>query len=147
MFMLLIPLINQEMNALEFITKSFFENTGSFINVLVSIYNDEHSDKHVVLSDRGFSVLSNDDVHTSYEFNLTSNAFITYVFTDIRKIASNNINDELIASILTSRESKKSLMCIDVKKNDLEMLSRYNRNAIYQSFNTVYCKSNQVYTL
>lgn len=37
LFMLLIPSIDQEMNALEIITKSFFENTGSFINVVVSM--------------------------------------------------------------------------------------------------------------
>ena len=148
LFMLLIPSINQDMNALEIITKSFFENTDSFITVCVSIYNDEHFDKHVVLSDRGFSVLSNDDVNTSYEFNLTSNAFITYVFTDIRKImASKNIDEKQIELILASRESTKSKIEIDVKYNDLEILSRYNRNAIYQSFDTVYCKSNQVYTL
>jgi hypothetical protein len=148
LFMLLVPSIDKNMNAIEVITKSFFENTKSSINIFISTYTGEHIDKHVLLSDRGYTVLSNDNAHTTYEFNLTSNAFITYCFTDMETMARKYTDDDsFIESVLSMESKKASTMNVRYINNDLELLSRYNNNLIYQSFDTVYCKSKQVYGL
>ncbi|RBW43203.1 hypothetical protein DS885_13755 [Psychromonas sp. B3M02] len=148
LFMLLIPPIDENMNAIEVLMKSFFENNKSNINIFISTYTGEHIDKHVLLSDRGFTVISEDKALTTYEFNLTSNAFITYCFADMRSMACKyTTNNTLVESLLSMQENKTSILNVKVLKNDLELLSRYNNNLIYQSFNNVYCKSKQVYGL
>ena len=148
LFMLLVPSIDKDMNAIEVITKSFFENTKSYINIIISTYTDEHIDKHVLLSDRGFTILSNDNAHTTYEFNLTSNAFITYCFPDRETMARKYTADNLrIESFLSMHENKTSTINVRYINNDLALLSQYNNNLIYQSFATVYCKSKHVYGL
>ncbi|MGV1718419.1 hypothetical protein ACT4MC_07330 [Vibrio furnissii] len=148
LFMLLVPSIDNDMNAIEVLTKSFFEDTKSLIDINISTYSGEHIDKNVLLSDRGFTVLSNENVHTTYEFNLTSNAFITYCFTDIEAMAREYSADSLlIESYLRTQENKTSIINVRYTNNDLDLLSRYNKNLIVQSFNTVYCKSKQVYGL
>lgn len=148
LFMLLVPPIDKDMNAIEILTKSFFEDTKSYINIIISTYTGEHINKNVLLSDRGFTVLTNDNAHNTYEFNLTSNAFITYCFTDIETMARKFTDDNsLIESLLRMQEDKTSTINVKYVNNDLEILSRYNKNLICQSFNTVYCKSKQVYRL
>ena len=108
----------------------FFEKEGSYTEITIYTYSGEHLDKHALLLDRSFLLLDNDDARLTFEFNLTSNAFITYSF-------NNAMNSE----------SKIPKIKIEGVDNDLESLSTYNQNVVGLSFNKIYCKSNQIYGL
>jgi hypothetical protein len=140
-FMLLYPELNQS-NPLEDIANQLFEQDSHFVTVTVFNYTGEHEDKRCLLSDRGFSTPLPEDKYLSYAYNLCSNAFILYIFVDIEvyvpKISPNRID-------LYKRSPKR--VHVNYKENDLEALSIYNRNVVYQSHSKVYSSSKYVYGL
>ncbi|GAB58957.1 hypothetical protein [Rheinheimera nanhaiensis] len=147
LFMLLVPKDTQGINLVDMMIKEFFENTDQFINVYVHIYSGVEEGKHSLLSDRGFTLLTDLEAHLAYEFNLTCNAFISYIFTDIKKAGVNQLGEDVMKSILRMQSKKPSELKIHFCENNLEILSRYNKNVVYQSYENVYCKSKVVYGL
>lgn len=147
LFMLLVPKDTQGINLLDMMIKEFFENTDQFINVYVHNYSGVHEGKHSLLSDRGFTILTDREEHLAYEFNLTCNAFISYIFTDIKKAGVEKLGENVVESILRMQSNKPSEVKIHYCENNLEVLSRYNKNVVYQSRKNVYCKSKVVYGL
>jgi len=147
LFMILIPQTDQGINLLESIVKDIFESSESLINVFIYSFSDDSAMHNVLLSDRGFTLSTEREEHTAYEFNLTSNAFICYAFTDIKKFAGNSFNQDLLQNIISLRGKYTAEVKVHIKENELDALSRYNKNIVYQSFKTVYCKSKQVYGL
>lgn len=147
LFMLLVPKDTQGINLVDMIVKEFFENTDQFIDVYVHIYSGAEEGKHSLLSDRGFTLLTDQEEHLAYEFNLTCNAFISYIFTDIKKAGVDKLGKGVIESILKMQSKKTSEVKIHFCENNLEVLSRYNKNVVYQSRENVYCKSKVVYGL
>ena len=93
--------------------------------------------------------MTDKEEHTTYEFNLSANSFITYVFTDIRKSAPSMLggNSELVERIINLNSKSKKNVNVHRVDNNLVILARYNRNVIYQSHSKVYCKGCNVYDL
>jgi hypothetical protein len=147
LFMLLVPKDTQGINLIDLMIKEFFENTDQFINVYVHVYTGAEAGKHSLLSDRGFTLLTDQEEHLAYEFNLTCNAFISYIFTDIKKAGGDLLGKDAIEGILRMQSKKPSEVNIHFCENNLEALSRYNKNVVYQSYENVYCKSKVVYGL
>lgn len=146
LFMVLVPKVGQESNLLELTVKEFFENKESIINVYIHDYSGIPY-AHPLLSDRGFTLLTDEQEHTAYEFNLSSSAFISYIFTDIKSFACKTMNPEQIQGVISLNEKSPSEVNVHLIQADLEILSRYNKNVVYQSRNTVFCKSKAVYGL
>ncbi len=136
-------------NIMESTLVSMFEKPSNIVHIYVCTYSGEHEDKYVTLSDRGFTILTDNDAHTTYEFNLSSNSFITYIFTDIRKSALSFFGDnqEFIEKIIVGNESHKKDVRVQFIPNNLEILNRYNKNVVYQSHSKVFCKGSEIYGL
>ena len=148
LFMLLVPKGTQGTNLVDMMIKEFFENTEQYINVYIHIYSGSEESKHSLLSDRGFTLLTDQGEHLAYEFNLTSNAFISYIFTDItEKAGIDQLGKNVIERILRIESKKPSKVNIHFCENNLEALSRYNKKVVYQSRENVYCKSKVIYGL
>ncbi|MGL5799157.1 MAG: hypothetical protein ACRCYN_03700 [Plesiomonas sp.] len=146
LFMILVPEVEQGRNILELTVKGLIENSESLINVFINDCSGVPN-AHPLLSDRGFTLLTDSVEHTAYEFNLSSSAFISYVFTDIKAYAQFTMDAELIQRIISLNEKRPSEVRVHVIRDEPEALSRYNKNVIYQSFNTVFCKSKVVHSL
>jgi hypothetical protein len=84
-----------------------------------------------------------EDDHLSFSFNLCSNAFITYFFTDIARVARKGTPQEII-DLYLQREKKVS---VHFRKSELPVLAAYNRSCVHQCFRTVYCSSRAIYGL
>ena len=125
-----------ERNLLEKNIKSLFENTSHDVQVIIFNYTGEHSTKGVLLSDRGFSSPIEKDGCIAFSFNLCTNAFIYYLFSESPKWRINLLK-------------KTNLKHIAVKyiENDLEHLASYNKNTLYQAKEKVYCSRRFVYGL
>lgn len=142
LFMLLVPKTEDGFCIVDTLIINFFRDPAQLINICINTYSEKYDS--VLLSDRGFTMIDSTEGHFIYEFNLTSNAFISYVFTDIKKFPANK---KIIDSVLESRKKSKPEVKVHYKENDLEILTRYNKLAVYQSHSTVYCKSQKVYGL
>lgn len=137
------------MNVMESMLFSMFETPNNIVNIFVNTYNGECEDKYVALSDRGFTILTDRDEHTTYEFNLSSNSFITYIFTDVRESASSILGEDerKIERIIELNGNNKKHVRVHFIQNNLEILDRYNRNVVYQSHSKVFCKGSAIYDL
>lgn len=143
LFMLLVPETDQGSNLLELIIKGWFEKNDSFLTVFINECSGI-ANGYPLLSDRGYTLAIESDECTAYEFNLSSSAFIVYVFTDIKAYAGNAMDANQIISL---NETYPPNVKVSVIRDVPEALSRYNKNVIDQSFNTVFCKGKVVYGL
>jgi len=143
LFMLLMRPIDTNPNMLEYTIKALYECSSYLMTVVVCHYTDDHADKRCLLSDRGYSTPSATDTHLAFDFNLNSNAFIVYVFTDVQKAAKEGTPSKIIE--LYKRAPREVKVCY--KKNDLEALSKYNRRVVYQCHRNVYSSTKNVYGL
>ena len=142
LFMLLYPKLNRR-NPLEDIAKELFEQDSHHIMAIVFNYTGEHADKKCLLSDRGYSEpLSEDKASLFLSFNLCSNAFIGYAFTDIQNTSLVRKPSQRIIGLYKGLPKRAS---VHYKENDLAALSIYNRHVIYQSYGKVYSSSKYIY--
>jgi len=130
-------------NLLEQVVKSLYEENSHLINVFVFYYEDELKERGVLLSDRGGSIPVPSDEVLAYNFNLSSKAFITYVFTDLDNSAPGGAPQSVIDACKRMQKS----VSVKIIKNNLDALSTYNRHTVYQSFERVYCSSKVAYGL
>jgi len=130
-------------NILEQMVKSMYEEDSHVINVFVFYYDEELKERSVLLSDRGFSLAAPSDELLAYNFNLSSKAFITYAFSDIDKRSPEGTSQKIIDAYKRTRNN----VSVKLVKNDLDALSVYNKNTVYQAFDRVYCSSNTIYGL
>ena len=138
-FMLLYRFNHGEPNFMEDMVRRLYMNPKSFVKVLIYKY-DNHT---CLLSDRGYSIPVPDEELMAFDFNLYSNAFIRYAFADIEKLAPKNAPKRII-ELYKSMPKTVDVHCI---VNDLEVLSKYNTNTVYQCFNNVYNSSTECYGL
>ncbi len=131
-FLLLTPLDRNKQNFLEQTIKGLFESSDLFITILIYTYDE----KTCLLSDRGYSTPL-PEPHMAFDFNLQSNAFIRYIFSDINSLIPENISKELVKSF----KSKPKLIQVQRHTNDLDALKKYNRNVVYQCAETVFNSS------
>jgi hypothetical protein len=124
-------------NPLEALARRFFERQNSYIEVIISTYTQRQA---VLLSDRGYNQYDESDSSIKYDFNLCSNAHITYCFTDISKILSPahplHGNERVLEAF---RAAPKKINVKLVNDNE-QMLCDYNSRTKMQSANKVFCK-------
>jgi hypothetical protein len=129
-----------EINLMEGTFKGLFENPSLQATVYIYEYINEHADKRCLLSDRGYWDPSQEP-HVSFSFNLRSDAFIIYTFTDIEKFAGRTVG----RSVIDAFNGRLKNVHVTFTENDLAALSSYNRNVIYQCARSVYCSSQSIY--
>lgn len=132
-----------EINLMEGMIKGLFESPSHQANVMVYQYVGEHADKRCLLSDRGYSSPIRGSEMLSFSFNLFSNAFIVYTFTDVAQFAGGTVPPSVIDAF---KKQPKNVQ-VTLLTNQLPHLSSYNRNVVYQCAHSVYCSSQSVYGL
>jgi hypothetical protein len=132
-----------EINLMEGMIKGLFENRSHQTNVMICQYVDEHADKRCLLSDRGYSNPSRGPEMLAFSFNLCSNAFIVYTFTDVTQFAGGTVPPQVIDDF---RKQPKRVQ-VKLLTNELAPLASYNRNVVYQCAHSVFCSSQSVYGL
>lgn len=140
LFILLMRSEEGEPNLIEQMVKSLYEEETHLINVFVFYYENEFKEGGVLLSDRGYSIPVPNNEVLAYNFNLSSKAFITYIFTDVGSIAP----DEATHTVADVYKRFSNSVSVKIIKNDFDALSNYNRHTVYQSFERVYCSSKVV---
>ena len=128
--MLLTELEEDKPNFLVHVVKQLYENPATHIMVLVYTYDSETC----LLSDRGYSVPLPEEDHMAFDFNLCANTFIRYAFGNIDKLSPKNTPKELIDKF---KEMPK-IVRVSKISNDMDVLAKYNKNVVYQCFNTVF---------
>jgi hypothetical protein len=113
--------------------------------VFVHRYTDDEPDKVCLLSDRGCSSPL-PEPYTSFHFNLSSRAFISYVFASIEKIPpAITMPPQVLEKMLEAyRKSPKSVR-VTPFLNHFPALASYNQNAVSWSYKSVYSSSPTVY--
>jgi len=143
LFILLMRPDENQPNLLEQMVKSMYEADSHLINVFVFYYDENFVKRSILLSDRGFSIPAPDDEVMAYNFNLSSQTFITYAFSNVDNAAPVGTPKKIIDAY----KSTKNSVSVRMEKNNLDALSVYNRHVVYQAFEHVYCSSNVIYGL
>ncbi|MGC2741852.1 MAG: hypothetical protein WA672_01600 [Candidatus Angelobacter sp.] len=143
LFMTLIRPAPGELNIMEGIVKQVFESPAGYPMVCVYRYEGEHADKRCLLSDRGYSTPLSQDQYLSFNFNLCSTAFITYVFTSIDAPTLATVPPAVMELYRTQPRNVRVVPFT----NNLAALERYNQNVVYQCNHSVYSSSPSVYGL
>lgn len=138
-FLLLAPIDKENPNFLEQVIKGLYESPESFIMVLIYTYDK----KTCLLSDRGYSIPLPEKDHMAFDFNLCSNAFIRYGFSNIDALAPAEAPKELIETF----KSRPKTIGVHHFTNDLSALEQYNKNVVYQCFETVFNSNAECYGL
>jgi hypothetical protein len=131
LFMLLLAPVNSSTTMFVALIKGLLEDPNQHLQALVCTYDDEA----VLLSDRGYCELVEQGIHHSFAFNLCSKAFVIYFFSDIDKFVDGRIRPE----VLRGMKAMPKQMHVRHERNNLAILEAYNRNAIYQCHERVYC--------
>jgi hypothetical protein len=142
LFMMLVRPAPNEVNLMESIVKQVFERPSGFPMVCVYRYSGEHVDKRCLLSDRGYATPLPQEPHLSFSFNLSSTAFIVYVFASIEELNLPYVPPARVIDLY--RTQQKNVRVVPFT-NDLAALARYNQNAVYQCHHAVYSSSRLVY--
>ena len=132
LFMLFVeyePGASEENNILSGMTTSLFENAKGVVGVMICTYDD----RVCLVSDRALSTSIQQDGVDGFDFNLTSKAFIRYVFGRLDAVVPNAPDWRLD---LYQRPPTELL--IHHRKDDMVALVGYNRNVIYQCAERVY---------
>jgi hypothetical protein len=132
-----------EINLMEGTVKGLFESPSHQANVMIYQYVGEHADKRCLLSDRGYSIPIRGSQVLSFSFNLRSDAFIVYTFSDVEQLAGGTVHPRIIDAF---KKQPKNVQ-VTLLTNQLAHLSSYNRNVVYQCAHSVYCSSQSVYGL
>jgi hypothetical protein len=143
LFMTFFRPVRGELNIMERIVKQVFESPGGYPMVCVYRYEGEHADKRCLLSDRSYSMPLPQDQHLSFNFNLCSTAFITYIFASIDALNLEGLPPGVIELYRTETRNVQVVRFT----NDLAALERYNRSVVYQCNHSVYSSSSNVYGL
>lgn len=151
---ILLASVDNQVNPLDLFVKTFFENEAYDVRIFVFSYNGVHEDKHVLLSDKGFTRLTDDSQYVTYEFNLDSNSFISYVFTNFDLMIENIFgphSDEYfkrcISQYVKNERANEKNIRVRTLNNELNALSRYNYSCASQAYKRVFCKGKNVYGL
>lgn len=127
------PLLNH-------IVKGMFET--SIGGARIHRYSDAHPHAFCLLSDRGMNDLSpavkSQDV-IIWEFNLTSKAFIRFILQNISASIPAHLPHLTPGASQDLARLIKGHVSVDVLDDDFQMLTAYNRNAVYQCAREVYC--------
>jgi hypothetical protein len=134
LFMLLAPLGSGQPILYEGVVKDLLENRRTHIATFVGVYDEARC----LLSDRRFSQPIPDGAHIAMSFNLCAHAFIDYVITDPTTLLGGRVRPESLTRALASWEQRPmATINVTVRRNDRNMLVRYNRRVIEQCYKRV----------
>lgn len=142
LFLMLMRPAPNEVNFLEGTVKTLFERPSGFPMVCVYRYSGEHADKRCLLSDRGFANPLPPEPHLSFSFNLSSTAFVTYLFGSIDGF---NLPRPPAPEVIELYQKQTKNVRVVPFSNDLDALARYNQNVVYQCHRAVYSSSQIVH--
>lgn len=138
LFMLLMPVSDDQPNFFESMIKALFERRDLQAAAFVFQYDNDYC----LLSDRGFCQPIPDGPHMSMSFNLCSNAFVDFCFADARQLVQGRAPDAILDQVHADWIKHRQLTLeVRNEKNNLEILRRYNRRAIEQCRDRVYFAS------
>jgi hypothetical protein len=109
--------------------KGMFEARQHMMAVMVCTY----SEPVCLVSDRAFSTNIQKDGVDGFDFNVTSHAFVRYVFGHVGALAP----DAPLDLVNNYRRPPQELL-FHYRKDDMAVLGSFNRNVIYQSAQRVY---------
>lgn len=130
---------NEDPNFLELTVKGLFEDPVLMRNIGLYVYSDEGG--RVLVSDRSFVQMSEDDFHLAYAFNLTSHAFIFYSFVDIETQTWEAVSIDVLAAF----EKASYPIRVQIERDNLSILEKYNGLCVYQCSSQVFCSSMSPY--
>ena len=121
------------------IANGFFTDPANMITVFLSIYSDASS---VLISDRGYSQLDNNPNNIYFDFNLTSEAFASFIFVNMDLSAPSFFggNEDLASRVATNFKKIPQHISLNLLIDNQEVLTAYNSRVIFQSKEFVYCK-------
>jgi hypothetical protein len=129
-------------NIMEGIIKGIFENPSVYPMVCVYRYDNAEEDKRCLISDRGYTSPIGQDPHLAFSFNLTSRAFITYLFGAIDALEpTRRVPPEWVEVFKKQPKNVRVVLFM----NDFAALARYNQNVVRQSHRAVYSSSALAY--
>lgn len=137
LFLILDPLIDGQSSLYDQMVSSLRGNRETFLMVTVFTY----SDKTCLLSDKGIVLQVQDDIHGAWSFNLSSNAFITYSFSNISEFYQNyrGPKPQIPNSGMNHlKDVLKDVAYVVHVHDDLDFLAKYNQQALYQCHGNVY---------
>jgi hypothetical protein len=136
LFMLLVPMADGHPNFFEAVIKGLLERRKMHVAAFVC----EYDSARCLLSDRGFSQPVANGPHMAFSFNLCATAFVDYAFCDPAVLLEGNASPEFLKYALANYErlSEKQIN-VTFRRNDLDMLARYNQNVVRQCCQRVYC--------
>lgn len=144
LFLVLMRPKNSKENMLEEVVRNLLEDKQFKTMFMIFHYSGEHEDKKVCLSDRAWvDCIEHDDDHMGMDFNLTSNMFLRFGTASLKSLTPPGTPSHIVDSYLSR---SKVIECI-VIENNLDVLSAYNRNAVLQSYQRVFCGSSEIYGL
>jgi hypothetical protein len=136
LFMLLVPMAEGRPNFFEEMIKRLLENRKMHVAAVVS----EYDSGRCLLCDRGFSQPIADGPHMAFSFNLCATAFVDYVFLDPATTLQGKASPQFIAQAIANWERlPEKRINVTFLRNDLDLLARFNRRAIEQCYQRVYC--------
>ena len=107
---------------------------------MISQYVDEHADKQCCSRIEDIPTRAEGREMLAFSFNLCSNAFIVYTFTDVTQFAGGTVPPQVIDDF---RKQPKRVQ-VKLLTNELAPLAAYNRNVVYQCAHSVFCSSQSV---
>lgn len=144
LFMLLVPMAEGQPNFFEATIKGLLENRKMHIAAFVCDYDNARC----LLSDRGFSEPIEDGSHMAFSFNLCATAFVHYIFADPRTLVQGTASPEFIEQAVSYWERlPEKQINITFLRNNMEMLTQYNRRVVEQSYRRVFCSIKEGLTL
>jgi hypothetical protein len=151
-FLILMESFNEGKSMLDDIIYQFITDKKQATAVWVYKFTDENENKKVCLSDRSFVDLAEPGSGSLVmAFNLTKNCFIKLAMIDVKTMLENSPDrPNTVEYLMESLERIPKSIEIRLLLNGelaLESLAHYNRNAILQCHERVYCSSSNIYGL
>lgn len=135
LFMLLSEFRKGEPNFMEEAIRDLFENPDTVIFVIIYRYENGTC----VVSDRGYTNPVPEGKHMAFDFNLSSNAFIRYVFGDLESLAPKGVPKNLVDMYKAQTKEVKVFSF----ENDMNALEAYNRRTLYQCHSRIYSSAKE----
>jgi len=143
LFLTLAVADKNSLNIVESIANKFFINPVNLVTVFLCIYSENVG---VLLSDRGYSILDDNPSNVTFDFNLSSDSFVTYVFSDLNLAAPSVFgeNSEYASKVVNLYSKLPPKINVKLLIDNQECLESYNSRVIFQANKNVYCKHKEV---
>jgi hypothetical protein len=135
LFMLLSKFRDGEPNFMEETIRSLFENSDTVVFVMIYRYTN----RTCVVSDQGYTIPVSDEKHVAFDFNLSSNAFIRYMFGDLESLTPNGVPQKIIDMYKAQKKKVK----VFPFENDMNELEVYNQRTLYQCHSRIYSSAKE----